>query len=161
MELAPLPNDEIERQAALSALQVLDTPPDPRFDDITQRAAQALNVPYALISLVDGDRQWFKSACGMSQRETRRDISFCGHAILQSEPLLIPDTLMDRRFIDNPLVVGPPYIRFYCGMPLQLTNGYRVGTLCVLDQRPRHLSAEQLEQLRALADAVQSELERT
>lgn len=138
---------------------VLDTEPEERFDSITAFCATAFRVPIALVSLIDADRQWFKSRQGLDACETGRDISFCGHAILQEDPLVVPDALEDPRFADNPLVTGEPKIRFYAGMPLRLSSGFRVGTLCLIDRKPRRLEPEDLVLFRDLARLVVRELE--
>lgn len=156
---APLPADEDRRLAMLRSLEVLDTEPEGRFDRLTQEASSALDVPVALVSLVDVDRQWFKSTHGLSATETHRDAAFCAHAILDDEILQVPDALKDPRFADNPLVKGDPRVRFYAGVPLRLSDGSQVGTLCVLDYRPRLLSAKQLDVLGKLGQLVSSELE--
>ncbi|MCX9158388.1 GAF domain-containing protein [Niveibacterium sp. 24ML] len=155
----PFPPDEAERLKALHDLLVLDTEPEERFDSITAFCCSAFKVPIALVSLVDTDRQWFKSRQGLDACETGRDISFCGHAILQAEPLIVTDAATDPRFADNPLVTGEPKIRFYAGMPLQLHSGQRIGTLCLIDRRPRRLEPEEIAQLRDLAGLVVQELE--
>jgi phosphoribosyl 1,2-cyclic phosphodiesterase/DNA-binding response OmpR family regulator len=158
---APLPGDELERLAALDRLHVLDTAPEARFDRHTEAIATALEVPVALVSLVDADRQWFKSRRGIDFEQTPRDMSLCAHAILGVDVLQIEDTLADPRFADNPIVSGEPRLRFYAGMPLALADGSRVGTLCVADYRPRRLDEEQLEELRRVAARVVDELQRT
>ena len=134
---APLPHNETQRLKALRDLVLLDTPPEERFDRISAFAASEFDVPMALVSLVDQDRQWFKSNFGVDVRETPRDVSFCGHAIAQSTPLIVPDALADPRFADNPMVIGHPFVRFYAGAGLRLPYGQVVGTLCVMDRRPR------------------------
>ncbi|MET0517262.1 MAG: GAF domain-containing protein, partial [Burkholderiaceae bacterium] len=144
MKPAPLPADEAQRLQALRDLLILDTPPEQRFDRIVAFAAEEFEVPIALLSLVDENRQWFKASRGMSVCETARDISFCAHAILADDILMIPDARADERFADNPLVLGPPFIRFYAGAPLQVRPGLRVGTLCLIDSRPRRLDALEL-----------------
>jgi len=154
-----IPPDEAQRLQVLRDLLVLDTEPEEQFDAITAFCATAFRVPIALVSLIDSDRQWFKSRTGLDACETGRDISFCGHAILQDEPLIVPDALADPRFSDNPLVTGDPKIRFYAGMPLRLNSGYRIGTLCLIDRKPRRLEPEELGLLRDLARLVVRELE--
>ena len=157
---APLPPDEDRRLRALHDLGILDTPAEARFDRYTERASSLLDMPVALVSLVDADRQWFKSAHGLDITETPRDVSFCAHAILDgSEVFQVPDALDDERFADNPAVSGDPRVRFYAGAPLELSDGSTVGTLCVIDYRPRFLSEEQLRGLRDLAQLVADELE--
>ena len=154
-----VPADEDRRIQALRELAILDTPPEARFDRITAIARNLFDVPICLISLVDTDRQWFKSCQGLDASETPRDISFCGHAILSDDTFFIPNALEDERFADNPLVTGPPDIRAYAGAPLTVGSGARIGTLCIIDTRPRDLSEQQLENLRHLADWVQDELD--
>lgn len=155
---APLPPDEDQRLAALHALQILDTPPEERFDRVTRLARRVLGVPIVLITLVDANRQCFKSCQGLSAIETPRDVSFCAHAILQDAPLVVPDTHADPRFAGNPFVLGDPQIRFYAGQPLHGPDGYLLGTLCVVDRRPRQLSADDLAALRDLASLAEDEL---
>lgn len=155
---APLPHNETQRLKALRDLLILDTPPEERFDRIAAFAAQEFGVPMALVSLVDRERQWFKSNFGLEARETPRDISFCGHAVTLSEPLVVPDALEDSRFADNPLVTGPPYVRFYAGAGLRLPYGHVVGTLCVMDRRPRAFDRLDVAVLCGLRDLVVEEL---
>lgn len=152
------PENEATRLARLRELNILDTPPEERFDRVTRLAQRLFNVPIALVSLVDSDRQWFKSRIGLNADETPRSISFCGHTILSDEGLVITDTMRDRRFTDNPLVTADPHIRFYAGMPLHFLDGSRLGTLCIIDTRPRTFSAEDRATLRDLAELVQNEL---
>jgi GAF domain-containing protein len=152
------PINESERLAGLRQLEILDTEPEERFDRVTKLARSVFNVPIALVSLVDKDRQWFKSSCGLDASETPRDISFCGHAILGKGIFLIPDALEDSRFKDNPLVTGKPYIRFYAGIPLHLPGGLAVGTLCIIDTEPRNFSEKELDHLQDLALVVEQEL---
>jgi GAF domain-containing protein len=153
------PENEAERIAALRRLLVLDTEPEEQFDAVTAYCASRFDVEIALVTLVDTDRQWFKSACGLTSRETSRDVSFCGHAILEDRVMVIPDARADDRFHDNPLVTGPPYIRFYAGAPLELADRHRVGTLCLIDAEPKRLEGEDLAHLRELAAVVARELE--
>lgn len=148
---APLPRSEAERIKALLDYELLDTPPEPQFDDLTALASNICETPIALISLVDSNRQWFKSAVGLAAKETSRKIAFCSHAILQQRLFEIEDARQDERFADNPLVTGDPQIRFYAGAPLETATGHRLGTLCVIDRSPRALSSQQQEALRALA----------
>ena len=157
---ASRPGDEERRLAALRRLGLLDSEPEERFDRLARLAAGLLQAPVSLVSLVDHDCQWFKSRVGTLIEETSRDASFCAHAILGGEAMVVPDALEDERFADNPIVVGPPHVRFYAGCPLTLPDGHALGTLCVLDTRPRYLSAEQLGLLRDLADLVEEELAR-
>jgi len=160
MIAAPTPSNEAERLAALFALLLLDTPPEERFDKIVEFAAEEFEVPIALISLLDTDRQWFKAAVGLGDTcQTGRDISFCGHAIMRAEIMVIEDALLDERFHDNPLVTGAPHIRFYAGAPLILSNGLALGTLCIIDTKPRQLDPMALAILSTLRSLVIQELE--
>lgn len=138
---------------------ILDTPPEERFDRLTRLTRRTFNVPVALISLVDSDRQWFKSRQGLAVVETARDISFCGHAILSDGAFVVPDASEDDRFRDNPMVTGDPHIRFYAGMPLKTADGSRIGTLCVVDHRPRRFTPDEVQSLRDLATLVEEELQ--
>ncbi len=149
-----------ERCAALCALGVLDTPAEPRFDQFTALAAAAFNVPIALISLVDQERQWFKSRHGLAVQETPRSMAFCAHAIAAEGCMVVEDAALDSRFRDNPLVTGAPHIRFYAGQPVHSRSGHPVGTLCIIDTVPRSLDAGQLAMLRSLAGLVEAELNR-
>ncbi len=158
---ARLPVNETRRIDELHRLAVLDTPAEERFDRITRITAATLNVPIALISLVDQDRQWFKSCVGIDASETPREVAFCAHAVLQRADVIVPDTLLDDRFADNPLVVDGPRIRFYAGAPLQLGNGDCLGTLCVADTRPRLLSASEMTMLHDLRDMALEQLTRS
>jgi GAF domain-containing protein len=152
------PANEQQRLATLRGYAILDTEPEAAFDDLTLLASYVCQTPVALISLIDADRQWFKSKVGVSVTETSRDVAFCASAILQSDVLIVSDATQDERFADNPLVVSEPKIRFYAGATLT-TNGQALGTLCVLDRVPRELSPEQLEALRALSRQVLAQLE--
>lgn len=158
MQAAPIPANDEERLAALHALLILDTPPEQRFDRIVDFAAREFDVPIALLTMVDRDRQWFKARYGLSACETSRDISFCGHAIHHPDVLFVEDARTDERFVDNPLVTGDPYIRFYAGAPLQLPNGHIVGTLCVIDRRSRRFDPVEHSILLTLRDLVVKEL---
>ena len=150
MTPAPLPADEDERLSALRALLLLDTPPEERFDRLARFVAEQLDVPIALLTLVDGQRQWFKARVGLDATETPRDISFCGHAIMKNDLFIVEDASRDPRFSDNPLVTGEPHIRFYAGAPLSAPGGHRIGTLCVIDTVPRTLGPVELSILEAL-----------
>jgi len=155
---AALPYDEETRIAAVERLGLLDTEAEERFDRHTRIAAAALDAPIALLTLVDRDRQWFKSHQGFDFSETPRDIGFCSHAILDDEPLVVTDALHDDRFAENPAVVGDPRVRFYAGVPLHAADGSRVGALCVVDNKPRSLSGAQMKMLQDIARLVEEEL---
>lgn len=156
---APIPDNEAARLAALREYRILDTEAEQTYDDITALAAYVCEAPIALISLVDESRQWFKSRVGITQQETPRDVAFCAHAILQSEPLIVRDALKDERFSDSALVTRAPHIRFYAGFPLTTPDGLAVGTLCAIDRKPRQLSAERKAAMQALARQVMALLE--
>jgi len=156
--IPPKPANEQQRLATLRGYEILDTEPEAAFDDLTLLASYVCQTPVALISLVDADRQWFKSKIGVSLTETSRDIAFCASAILQPDVFIVPDTRQDERFAQNPLVVSEPKVRFYAGATL-MTDGNALGTLCVVDRVPRELSTEQLEALRALSRQVLAQLE--
>lgn len=158
MLIAPYPENEDERLQFLRSLKVLDTAAEASFDRITRVAAELLQVPTALISLVDAERQWFKSKVGLEAREGPRDISFCAHALHVKTALIIPDTHEDPRFHDNPAVVGPPHVRFYAGIPLRTAEGLTVGTLCAVDYRPRLFPESTIAALADLASLVEREL---
>lgn len=156
---AALPDNEAARLKALCEYKLLDTSCEKVFDDITQLAACICGTPIALVSLVDANRQWFKSKVGLEATETPRDIAFCAHAILQTDVLIVPNTLDDKRFATNPLVLSSPNIRFYAGVPLITSENHALGTLCVIDYVPRKLEPHQLEALRALSRQVVKEIE--
>lgn len=156
--IAPFPADEEERLAALRALRILDTPPEERFDRISRLAAATLHVPVAYISLIDGDRQWYKSVCGADLRETTRRDALCSHTILSDGPLLCPDTLLEPRFADNLFVVNPPNVRFYMGQPLSTPEGHKVGTFCTLGFEPRPITPEQRQVFLDLAAMAETEV---
>lgn len=155
----PIPRNEARRLQVLWQYEVLDSVPEAVFDDLTELAAHICEAPIALISLVDEKRQWFKSKFGTNLSETPRDLSFCAHAILQSGLFIVPDATKDPRFAHNPLVVSGPKIRFYAGAPLITPDGQALGTLCVIDKKPRTLSAHQKKALRLLARHVMTQLE--
>ena len=151
---APIPANEAARLKVLRELLLLDTPPEARYDRIVAFAAREFDVPMALISLVDEDRQWFKASVGLQVCETSRDVSFCGHAIMTPNTMVVPDAHLDVRFMDNPLVLGEPHIRFYAGAPLRMPGGEIIGTFCILDRRPRELDHVQLATLGMLRTMV-------
>lgn len=153
---APTKNEEC-RLASLHSLKILDTDPEERFDRVTRLAKKLFNVPIALVSLVDEKRQWFKSSIGVSVKETPRDISFCGHTIHDSHTFMVENTTLDSRFSDNPLVTNEPNIRFYAGHPISSPSGDNIGTLCIIDTKPRTLDADDLSALSDLAALVTSE----
>jgi sigma-B regulation protein RsbU (phosphoserine phosphatase) len=155
---AAIPADESERLAELRALKLLDTPAEERFNRIVRLAARIYDVPIAYVALVDGDRQWFKAKCGLHFDSTGRDVSFCAHTILEDRALIIPDALEDERFHDNPLVVNPPFVRFYAGYPLHGPRGHSVGTLCLAGPKPRTLSSAEETTLAELAALAEHEL---
>ncbi len=157
MQQPAIPGNEQARLQTLQSLDVLDTLPEERFDRLTRLAKRMFGVPIALVSLVDENRQWFKSCVGLGATETSRDVSFCGHAILGDGVFIIANALADPRFADNPLVAGEPNIRFYAGCPLSL-NGHKLGTLCIIDQQPRSFEPEDIDALKDLALMVEREL---
>jgi adenylate cyclase len=158
--IAPgMPDDEAGRLAALRKLNLLDTSPEERFDRVVKLTMRLFSVPVAYVALIDGDRQWFKSEVGMEQEETPRNTSFCGHAILQDTPLVITDARRDMRFAGNPMVIGPPFLRFYAGRPLRAPGGFKVGTLCAADTKARQFGAEDLALLHMLAGLLEREFE--
>lgn len=154
-----LPDRETDRLDALDSYEILDTGPEESFDRITRMAGRLLDVPICLVSLIDRDRQWFKSRHGLDATETPRDISFCTHAILRDQVMVVPNALEDLRFRDNPLVVGDPCIRFYAGAPLTSSGGHNIGTLCAIDRQPREMTDDQRQLLNDLAHMVVDELE--
>jgi GAF domain-containing protein len=158
MIAAPITLDDAHRLKALHDLLILDTPPEERFDRVAHFAADEFDMPIVLVSLVDRERQWFKARVGLDVCETDRDSSFCGHAVVQSELFIVEDALADDRFVDNPMVVGEPRIRFYAGAPLQLPSGEIVGTLCMIDRIPRTLDDVDKAILGSLRELVVSEL---
>jgi len=159
MKIAPQPNDEQARLATLKKYDILDTEPDAALDAMVQLASYICQTPFAAISLIDENRQWFKAATGLDATETPRDIAFCAHAILQDETMIVPDALLDERFFDNPLVTSYPDIRFYAGVPLPTAQGQHLGTLCVIDRVPRELSSAQLNAIDILAKNIMAHLD--
>ncbi|MEZ0368289.1 MAG: GAF domain-containing protein, partial [Candidatus Sericytochromatia bacterium] len=151
---AELPEDEDARLAALDDLQVLNTPPDPNIDQLVQLASEICQVPISLVTLIDRERQWFKAKVGIEAEGSPRDQAFCSHTILQPGPLIIPDTRLDPRFQNHPMVVGEDGIRFYAGVPLRTEAGHVLGSLCVADRQPRELNPFQLSSLQILANQV-------
>lgn len=160
MQKPNIPPNEAERLAELQELLILDSEPEERFDSVTAFCSSAFKVPIALVSLVDEDRQWFKACFGLQCKETPRDVSFCAHAINEEKPFIVPDTLRDPRFADNPLVTGAPYIRFYAGVPLFLKSGNSMGTLCIIDSKPKRLDEFEVTLLQDLGRVVVRELEK-
>ncbi|TFW22809.1 GAF domain-containing protein [Duganella callida] len=158
MLAAPIPDYDSERLTILREMLILDTPPEQRFDRIVQFASREFLMPTVLISLVDQNRQWFKARVGLDVCETARDISFCGHAIVQPDIFVVEDARADARFADNPLVTQPPYIVFYAGAPLAMPSGFVIGTLCLIDYKPRTLDATELAILVSLRDLLVEEL---
>lgn len=157
MKSAPIPQDEQSRVATLHMLNILDTDPEERFDRLTRMARRLFSVPIAQVTLVDSNRQWFKSNDGGAVSETPRAVSFCAHSILDDDLMLVPDATRDERFHDNPLVTGDPNIRFYAGYPLKV-GSHNLGTLCVLDNKPRTFSSEEIGILKDLAEMAEQEL---
>ena len=156
---APLPLNEEARLRKLRSYSVLDSLPEPTFERVTDMAARLFDVPMALVSLVDRERQWFKSCFGIDTRQTSRDLAFCAHAILTPSVMVIPNATLDPRFVDNPLVTGPMHIRFYAGAPLKTSDGFSLGSLCIIDTKPRAMSPDEVDTLAQLAAIVVDELE--
>ena len=155
----PVPSDEPQRLAHLRSYAILDTEPEQGFDDLVQLAAHLFGAPMAFVSLIDAERQWFKAKVGIGACETSRDVAFCAHAIVERQPLGVPDARLDPRFAANELVTGAPHIRFYAGAPLIVGNGSALGTLCVVDTVPRTPSSDALRMLQKLAAMVVDRLE--
>ncbi len=153
------PQNEFDRLIELRRYDILDTQPEPAFDLLTDIGAYVFDTPICLVSLIDRNRQWFKAKKGVAAAETDRKIAFCSHAILGDDLLVVPDATCDPRFAGNPLVVGAPYIRFYAGAPLRTPSGFNLGTLCIIDLKPRSLSDEQRRVLRGLSRLAVDELE--
>jgi GAF domain-containing protein len=161
VKTAPIPADEDQRLQAVHGLGILDTPAEERFDCITRRAVKSLRVPISTISIIDRDREWFKSCHGTDRRQGSRDVSFCGHAMLERKMLVIEDATKDPRFADNPAVVGPPFIRFYAGVALyDRRTKQPIGVFCVKDTHPRTLSTEEVGLLLELAEEATFEMGR-
>ena len=155
----PIPTNEARRLEALREYQILDTEAEQIFDDLTTLAADICGVPIALVSLVDGSRQWFKSRIGVERKQTPRDMAFCAHTVMSNQPLYVSDAMADDRFAANPLVTGEPHIRFYAGFPLVNPEGHALGALCVIDREPRTLTPKQQEAMRILARQVIASME--
>lgn len=159
MKTPDLPQNEQERLSTLKSLTILDSAPDERFDRLTRIAVKLFDVPVALVSIVDKNRQWFKSCQGLDITETPRDLSFCGHAILGEGAFVVEDTYEDERFVDNPLLIGQKHIRFYAGYPIRYLDGSKLGTLCIKDVKPRDFTEEDRRLLRDLATIVEHEIQ--
>ena len=158
MRVPPLHTNEHERVSALQNSGLLDSGPEERFDRITRTASRLFDVPIALVSLIDDHRQWFKSRVGLDAAQTPREVSFCGHAILDQKVLTVEDTQAAPRFADNPLVVDGPKIRFYAGCPLHDEHGNAFGTLCIIDSKPRRFGVDEKAALSDLARVVEREI---
>jgi GAF domain-containing protein len=156
MKLAPIPTDESDRIADLKALNILDTPREPRFDNLTDLVADVFEMPMVFLTLVDSDRQWFKSTYGADVASTPRDVGFC--AMLEPEAMVVPNAAEDPRFADNPFVSGDFHLRFYAGTPLHGPNGKAIGALALVDTKPREFSAEQLRRLKKFAALAEGEI---
>jgi hypothetical protein len=156
---SPALSTEAARLAALDRYAILDTDPEQSFDDLVILASYICKTPIALLSLLDDHRQWFKSTVGVQVRETPLEMSICAHAIKQEDLFIVPDTLQDARFRENPMVVGEPHIRFYAGAPLINEDGFALGTLCVLDRQPRELDLEQKQALKSLRQLALKQME--
>lgn len=157
MKVPEFPDNETERQGSLESLNILETAIEERFERVTRLASRLIGVPISALTLIDGERQWFKSIQGLDKTETAREVSFCGHAILGDDLFVVEDATKDDRFHDNPLVTGGPGIRFYAGHPVRAPDGQKVGTLCVIDTEPRALTENQIEDLKDLAAMVEIE----
>jgi diguanylate cyclase (GGDEF)-like protein len=157
LKAAPTPPNEISRVATLRLLNILDTQPEERFDRLTRLAKRLFGVPIAQVTLIDQHRQWFKSGAGDGPAQTSREVSFCAHAILDDKILMVADAMKDERFADNPLVLGDPNIRFYAGCPLKVGD-HNLGTLCVIDDKPRQFTREEIQLLKDLGDLAEQEL---
>lgn len=154
MEKPKIPQNEEFRLTCLNEINILDTPPDPVYDKITQIVSEILDVPICLVSIVDNERQWFKSKVGLDATETAREISFCGHVVFSNEYMIVENALEDERFSDNPLVTAGPEIRFYAGMPLTVLDGVTLGTLCIIDMKPRKLSKNEINILKKFSEII-------
>jgi GAF domain-containing protein len=159
MKIAPFPKNESERIETIQNLQILDTEEEEIYNDAVALVAKLLNVPIALVSIVDTNRQWFKAKVGLEAKQTPRDLAFCAHAILQEEPLIVEDATLDDRFFDNPLVQDGVKIRFYIGSQIETKKGIKVGTLCAIDTVPRKVTDEEIHCLKIVSKQVSSYLE--
>lgn len=157
MKKAPIPKNELQRILSVYALELLDTAPEERFDQLTRAATKMFHVPISTLTLIDANREWFKSCQGLSKTQGDRAISFCGHALVEDKILVIRDTTKDERFADNPMVTGAPYIRFYAGVPVTI-NGQRVGVFCIKDTKPREFSKFDEDVLKGLAIFAQLQI---
>ena len=158
MKTAPIPEDEAERLADLKTLEILDTPRESRFDKITELAADVFEVPMVFLTMVDGERQWFKSTFGTDVESTPRSVGFCAHAMLEPEAMVVPNATEDARFADNPFVTGDFHLRFYAGAPLHGPHGKGIGALSLVDTKPHEFSAKQVSQLKKFAALVEVEI---
>ncbi len=158
MKKAPIPQNELRRIVSVYALDLLDTPPEERFDQLTRCATLIFHVPISTLTLIDANREWFKSCQGLDKIEGDRAISFCGHALIEDKILVVQDTKKDERFFDNPMVIGEPYIRFYAGVPIMSADGQRIGVFCIKDIKPREFSKDDQEILEGLAAWAQLEI---
>lgn len=159
MQIAPIPKNEKERLEAVHRMAILDTKPEERFDLLTREAVEKLKVPMSMVSILDSNREWFKSCVGLDQKEGDRSVSFCGHALLAKDIFIVEDTLKDIRFFDNPMVTGFPFIRFYAGIALlDNKSGQVVGVFCVKDIKPRVFNVEEIAILIDLAARAEEEL---
>lgn len=160
MLIAPKPPDEVARIKALQEMGILDTPINPVFERITRLTKQMFDVPVVAISIIDSERQWFKSTQGLNVCENDLNTSFCSHAILQDDIFIVPDALKDERFADSPIVTEDPHVRYYAGCPVRSEDGHKIGTLCIIDKQVRNFSPTELEALRDMASLIQDELQK-
>lgn len=159
MKSADKPNNEKERLEAVHRLNILDTKPEERFDVLTKEVIKKLNTPISTITILDENREWFKSCQGIDNKENSREISFCSHAMLSSVLFIVEDTLKDPRFADNPMVINPPYIRFYAGIRLlDHKTGLPIGVFCIKDTKPRKLSLKEINILLDIGSRAETEL---
>jgi len=159
MQKAPIPTDEEKRIEAVHRFAILDTEPEERFDVLTREAVEKLKVPMSMVSILDSDREWFKSCVGFDKKEGERSVSFCGHALLATNIFIVEDTLKDERFADNPLVIGYPFIRFYAGVALfDHRTQQPIGVFCIKDTKPRKLTTEEIGIIVDLAERAEKEL---